>query len=261
MLRGYTEFQDFAMKNKISVFEKRLNPLIQNFNYYLIQNPDNCNKEIIGQLDKSQVIMIDSYQEETNQYFFICFERHFLIINQSNQNCIKNLFSNISNNKVFLFKESKDYFIKNLSFHISESNNDESLLNLEEEIFNFKRNLDLCDIYDQSIINFWNLIRHCISGFLIKKSYFNCTSQRIKTFFMNVDKTEEKEKEFNEDEFIVLRSIPTLNSLINICYHIEKQQIYCIKISKSSSEREIKNYKKLYHPFISQFYGTVNIDR
>ncbi|KAK8843603.1 hypothetical protein M9Y10_024662 [Tritrichomonas musculus] len=273
MLTGSTEFQELFMRKELNMTDKRFDPLIKKFQFRqilnsdIINNSDNINNSISYEINESENIVIDIYEESTNKYFIICFNENIHIINQSNQAYINKFLTDDCRDKLFILNKAKNDFIKITKIQDDKLKNNQKIDKLEEEIYNFMQNFNLCRIYKTIIIKIWKIIQRCVSGYLIRKAYSKSLRNEDESFIPDIERPLYNNKVFKEDEFVILSTIGLSNTCaIRLAYYIGNERLYCIKSANSEEEqklldREITNYQKLYNPLICYFYGTISNNR
>lgn len=156
------------------------------------------------------------------------------------------------------------FFLSNSKYLISKLNeltNYEILVDDQfiEMIHNFDQNFTK-KLKQNKILQFFT---PCISGYIIKKSYMKKRQYRIENFFSNRDLVEEK---INENDYIILRNVDSGSfAICALIYYIKLGQLCVIKRPLNYDheipkvfDREIKNYRKLFHPFIPIFYVIID---
>ncbi|KAK8834442.1 hypothetical protein M9Y10_031474 [Tritrichomonas musculus] len=211
---------------------------------------DDEKQRITDKIKESQVVIIDQNQELNkkmqNKYFIIGFEKTLIL---------------------FEYSSKSEYFLRELfSIHsqiltcdLSDQNNKMQIF--KKEINDFKKKFVYNRIYSQQA---WKITNSCILGYLIKKSYLKLNQNRIEKF--NSDRDDQKEPEiFEKEEFVELRTVGNGSfALCKLAYHIKRQELFVVKKPNTIYaendkllKREIENYKKIKHPFLPRFYGTV----
>ena len=243
MLDGFTKFKEFFDKKLIKMRYRRLDALIQKFNFLQILKDEKFDQIIIQKINESKAIAIDRYYNGDEEIIIVCFESHLIIIDRSQQYIIKTLLSR--NNEDMLYFVPKSNSRQNSFF--------------EEEIGSFTNFLQIYDNGLKTINYFWRIIVPCLSAYLIKKSYVKTYKDRVKNYNTKTIEI----KKFEEDEFIPLRTVGASNSsTVYLKYHIESEELFSIKSFHQKNDkliiREMINYKNLNYPFLSKIYGEIN---
>lgn len=267
MLQNLLAFYEKLKNKQDSLVDKRFYKTICDFHLFIFENIINTEIEIdtlFENIKESQVIMIN-HIKETNQmaeniFFVICFKDSLLILHQSSLNFLHTLFTLNSSLHICYMYKTKEYF-QNESIQCKEILTD---LNFETEIRNLSNHFKLFTT-DKTIKDIWPIISQTISGYLIKKSYFQISYNRIQNFISNEEEKSSIPENINEDEYVELRRLGN-GSIFAVCllYHIEKVELRAIKkpnlfdedISKLM-EREMHNYLKIRNPFLPKFYGKI----
>ena len=198
MLTGSTEFQELFMRKELNMTDKRFDPLIKKIQFLQILNSDNINNNISNEINNSENIVIDIYEESTNKYFIICFNENIHIIDQSNQTYINLLITDDCIDKLYILNEAKNDFIKITNIQDDKLKNNQKI-ELEEEINIFIPYFNLCRIYKTTIIKIWKIIQRCISGYLIQKAYSKSLRNEDESFIPNIERPLYNNKVFKED--------------------------------------------------------------
>ena len=180
------------------------------------------------------------------------------MIHENSLNLLYNLFKQNQKENLticFLSECSELFYHKILIEHKFKEIAFDSIFENEISSFNsilFMRNSQLN--------NKWRIICPCISGYLIKESYFKLSENRIKKFFS--EQNNFSKMNLDESEYIVLRySSSGSTNFIYLIYHIREKKLFAFKrqseIISELYKRELKNYLKLSHPFIPKFYGFI----
>ena len=108
----------------------------------------------------------------------------------------------------------------------------------EEEITNFEQQFLLVNSFS-NLNEIWKKINRCISGYLIKESYYKTFEDRIKNFD---SKESQSTSDRNNNDYVYLRSNENGRlTKIDLVYHIEDEKLY---------------YMQIRHPLIPAFIGT-----
>ena len=255
------QFLQFLQNKPIRLDNKKLEYTISNYSFYLITQKSDLvnNQQLIVNFKNSKIIIIDYYrkcnQQNKDFFFIVGFENTILIIFQTPLSLLDPLFSVHSELKIcFLFctKNNNDFNI-NVKFKEIKINT-----NFKEEILNFNQNLFIY-LNGLKFDEIWKVIRSCISGYLIKKSYEKANQNRIKDLNSRIFIKQKNEK-IDENDYIELRNIGIGSTFsVHLAYHIEKQELLAIKKpynqidGPKSFQRETENYTKINHALIPKF--------
>ena len=220
------------------------------------------NEEIIYQnLNESDTIIIKFFEESNGQttynFFILSFKNSIMFFDQ---NCFDFLYRLLSFKKELNIcfmpktKEQFDEYIK-----IIYNKNDYNSI-FEDEIKSFNNQMILTFSLNKQLGRVWKIVKSCITGYLIKQSYFQTKKNRYK-FFPRI-----KRPTFEiipNESIIILRTINEGSVfLIDLIYHIEKERLLAIKKPKFKDieipkliERETDNYRQIHHPLIPKFIG------
>ena len=257
MLQSFYDFKVLSHKKEIKMANSKFDKIVQKFNFFHFEKNDVVDEQLIQSINKSKVIIINSYLYGAEEHIVVCFEGSLIIFSKSNQTIIKAIFSRNNEDKVFFipkikicqhnYSESKQIITKTTIFQV--------------EIEAFIRHFDISKKHSKSVRDFWDIIKVPISAYLIKKSYGKTYNDRI-TNFKEAIENPTKPKIYKKDDFIKLIKIcVTDSSQIKLLYHIEDEQLIVEKsiyneIDKLKS-REIGNYKKINHPLTPIYYGQI----
>ena len=257
MLQSFYDFKVLSHKKEIKMVNSKFDKIVQKFNFFHFEKNDVIDEQLIQSINKSKVIIINSYLYGAEEHIVVCFEGSLIIFSKSNQTIIKAIFSRNNEDKVFFipkikicqhnYSESKQIITKTTIFQV--------------EIEAFIRHFDISKKHSKSVRDFWDIIKVPISAYLIKKSYGKTYNDRI-TNFKEAIENPTKPKIYKKDDFIKLIKIcVTDSSQIKLLYHIEDEQLIVEKsiyneIDKLKS-REIGNYKKINHPLTPIYYGQI----
>lgn len=180
MLQDFYYIRDNLLNHTIKIENKKLNTKICEYSFVCIPEDIGSEKdqEIIENLYNSEIIMINKnndFKEEKScdqNYFIIGLERIIIIIQQSFLNHLQPLLSIKRNIRICYLSKTKDY-INNYIEHEC----DEILVDAKfnEEMFILNQNLQLKEPIIPSVRKMWQIIKPCISGYLIKQSLFKNT--------------------------------------------------------------------------------------
>lgn len=171
---------------------------------------------------------------------------------------LHSLFLSNSKISIYFLSEIKNSFAKyiledDINIHFENDNKD-----FFDEIKDFKSHIKLKSNSNYFIKQFNNKLCSIISGYYIKQSYEKIREQQSLAFSNKIENP--KEKIWDGNEYITLRSIGIGSSFeTKLIYHVEKEELFVIKIPNSKIpdliDREIKNYSLINHPFIPKYYG------
>lgn len=257
MQQGVIELQNLLKNNNINIRNKNLKKILSKFEIKFYQNLNEIPKEIFMHKEDPKVIIIDEYEEEfKNKYFIICFDYKVIIFQ------IKSKDEPETSNLNDIFRNIKDY----KQYFIGKYKN--NLLNeISEEDFIFSREIQKFSIEctiefeKESINNIWSMIVDCLSGFLIKKGYQNSRNKQKNYFKEEFKEHREKYDPLNKS-YIELRQIDGgSGGKVCLIYYISTEEIYALKTPNDDllrlNEREWKNYKNIRHPFIVHYFGYI----
>ena len=224
MIESYIRFQQLLDKKLIKSFNKKLNDVINDYTFLYVNKflYEKENQDIYQKLEQSNVVIVNqsnklSFRGE-NQYFLIGFYRIVMIIDQSSLSFLSELFRSKSELKIIFLSSTKTNFDKNISIKYDEIIND---FNFETEIENFNDKFNLQGLLNLDLNRIWEIIKPCITGYLIKQGYSNSFIKRINhynSFFKS-----QEEIAISDEDFIILRILNVSNSKLSLIYHIEKE--------------------------------------
>lgn len=116
----------------------------------------------------------------------------------------------------------------------------------------------------KKVDKFWENIVQTVSFFLIEKSFFDVSKfDRVLNGHQIFSSKSYEQIEINDENFIQLHCLGTgASSSVYLIYHIEKEQLFALKIFYNSEkseelfERERTNFIQIHHPHHPRFYGT-----
>lgn len=182
---------------------RTMNKIIQHYTLLHVSNflDINQDQQIFKNMEESRAIIInqpDIHQE--NQYLFIGFKNTIIIIKSISLSFLQNLFSINKKLKICFLSNTEYIFNQNIKIEYQLLSTNGAF---QEEMFSFNNYLSLPASIRPQIHQIWNIIRPCITGFLIKQSYEKLTKNRFRDFYSN-NSTPDK---LNEDDYITLRVI------------------------------------------------------
>ena len=250
MLNKFKDFLKFFKSRGIAFHNALFSQIFYKFNFFIFSINIHSIDEIDLIPNKCKIIIIDEYQDnnENIKYFFICFEYKMLIFKEE-QNDEFSILQNI------LYKNNKSnvFYLKNNSISLKNSNGIDYIF--KEEINKFSTDFA---IKNDDFQHIWKAIVPCLSGFLIKKSYFDFRIQydqkSNKKFqcFEKIDKT--------NMQYIILRQLGRGSSgRVYLIYYIQTESLYALKVPYQNTiekiEKELSNYLDIQHPFIARYFG------
>ncbi|KAK8896631.1 hypothetical protein M9Y10_014543 [Tritrichomonas musculus] len=262
MLERFEELINHINKSNFNMTKPQFIPLVKRIRFHPIFNLSEIKDEILQRLQKASFIVIDL--NISTKSFVICFNETLILIDQTKSDILSKIFgSNIKEHKIFFLKDSWKDFSKLFELQINENTYDPLF---EYEIENFVREFKITS--SNNLHNTWDIIKSCLAGYFIKKSYWKNNEDRIYSFLTKNDSFyPTEEKSFYRKEFISLRPLG-FGSFANVqlFYHIETESLYAVKIQNTSdslsnfdvlNKREIENYRKFQYPLLPRFYGTI----
>lgn len=195
---------------------KKFNCVLDNLKLYLISK-DNSNpndiQEINQHYNKTDIIIIDNYEEPDEKYFILCFDKIIWIIEQAKIQEIQFFLSNSKSSLFIFLKNTKDIFDNHIKFDYVEFDNESSFYN---ELEVFKSQFIIQPIQSMHITRFWRIIRSSFLSFLLKKSYRYLTSDRVYDILLKAN-ISSKNEVIQYDEYIKLNDFEYGKS-VNLCY-------------------------------------------
>lgn len=275
MFEKFQNLEEFLRprENIIETPNSNFNEIIKGYNFvYISEKLDNMkNQQISQNIKDSKVIVIDYHQENIlcrhDLHFIIGFKKTILIATkQSLQKTIEYiLLYNPEINFNFISDNAKNIFDQ----YNNHCKIKESLLGSKDtfaiELYALNNNFHLKESRKfSSYSEIWKIIVPCISGYLIKQSYSKLNNDRLNK---KCQKTIEKfdENMIKDDNFINLRTVG-IGSIFKteLMIDIVHERLFLFKIPHYEIDeitkliqREIKNYSKISHPFVPEFYGTI----
>lgn len=250
MQQLYGDFMKIKEKESIKMKNSLFNQIVNSYNFEMITNETNYIK--IDQIkNKIKIITIDIVPVLNNNYLVFCFNQNLFVINLTEFNLIKHYFANNKDSDIFILNaNTPNSFLENFDQY--------SKIHIEQKGSYFQTEInDFCNDFNTiEKIKFWNLIKRCLSGYLIKQSYFNTFIDRVfncKELFK-----ESKEEKLSRNDYVELENIGLgSSSIIKLIFIIEKQKLYVLKQIEDDHlfEREHDNYIQNHHPFLLQYLG------
>ncbi|KAK8870179.1 hypothetical protein M9Y10_008056 [Tritrichomonas musculus] len=263
MQKLYEEFTSLQASNEMPIRNHFCKDAFKRFTFLMITE-DNLIFQAINQIvNVLKLIIIDEYEFLNKKYFIICFEQFLITINESDLGLIKEyLYQNTDSDVFILKKEMKAKFPTKMEqiglilkdFKISYINQ-----KLKSEISDF-----LCELQTQKNIQYFNIVKKCVSVYLIKQGYVNSYIDRIKNS-KELFQSDSEKVYLKKGEYIALENIGFgSSSFVKMIYHIEKSIVYALKINQEDEnklfEREQKNYLTVQHPFLIKYYGIATFE-
>ena len=164
MIKSFLEFQNLFKNKLITLQNKKLQDILNKFNFQYIDENIGDNYEIFQNSIISNIVIIDEYQEDNDQkYIFTCFNYKLVIFNGNHEKNLSILYSFLSRHG-----HTKNYFLKsNTDLKIKFDRID---ADFRKEITELSKNLI---IENPAYKILFSKFVDCLSAFLIKKSYNN----------------------------------------------------------------------------------------
>ncbi|KAK8898261.1 hypothetical protein M9Y10_000539 [Tritrichomonas musculus] len=267
MEENFQNISKFLNEETISFVNKKLNPLIQGYNFFFVQEMfiSDKNQGIFQNLNESEVAIIDVYEDvdsnDGDRYFIIGFKKTIILIKEFSLAFLHELFSNALNLNIYFLTNNKELIDRFNIYKYKLYQNAKNDLFLKNEIMNFNDKFIFKESKLRLLYKIWSIVDSCITGFLIIQSYIRLKNKdRYDSFSSKSDA-----KFYDEKDYIELRQIGIGSSFkVDLVYLIEKQEIIAIKKKNGFSNeheklvfREIENYKQINHPLLPNFYGIV----
>ena len=238
---------------------KKFQLIESKFKFIGIRNTDHA-RQCIQELKQTKLIIIDLIRKVDQNdnilelIFLVCFDKIILIIDSPILHLFQPFFTLNKNSSFYFLHKSKEYFgefIKTQYKEPAESSDD-----LLSKITPFQ---------DQIHTNENKFFQPTIFSYLQKIGEMKLRQHRIQSIFEGID--QEQKYNINIDDFIEIRSLgggSSAHAFLN--YNLTYEKFFAIKkfdmqnekFEKDRlSEREIKNYQEINHPFIPKFYGTI----
>ena len=181
------------------------------------------NPEISENIKESNIIIIGYYEErrifKKYHYFVLGFKKTVLILNTAQTEILQSLLSTKEKLEIYFLPNTKEIF-EETKIKYYEIQYDE-IFQGEINVINSK----FFNTYSKNaqFNYFLKVIKSCISGYLIKQSYY--IYDKISNFNDSL-----KPREITEDEIIELRIIG-IGCIFQVvlCYHIEYEKLVVIK--------------------------------
>lgn len=252
------DFKCYFDGESIKILNKKLKIAFQNYSFIHVTNEfNNNNNEINQNIKESQIMIVNSYEENDVQFFVIGFKKTIIIIEQMKLHYLQDLL--LYNKAIlicFLF-DAKNNFQDQINHKFDD-------IEIENQFFQIEYE-SLCKIFliKLELQKKWNCIQPCILKYLLLQGYLKTTKNRLNEHQSNFERSQTKI--FNENDFIKLRNIgKSNNSNVDLIYHIEKEELLAIKTylyndeTEKLSNREIEYYKTISHPLLPKFFGKTN---
>ena len=227
------ELENQINKKLILMENDLFNEIIHNFDF-LILDAKNYVSCIYKKETSPKILMID--YDTKNDFFIFCFNKSIRIIKKSDYLIIKHFISQYSDYTIYYASnECKHLLVKtypHILFNFTKKDQ-KHFLNLE--IPNFMAQFE---IKDMKMKDNWKIIQRCISGFLIKKGYFNSLTNRLQ-ISRKSDQFETEKIIKNPKKFVTLQNIANGSSWnVDIVYDIEEENAFIDKISNNDDDDE-----------------------
>lgn len=268
-IRDFITIPNLITSNK--TLNVRMNKVIKGYSFYYIS--DQSHNEILNNIStriiESQIIIIDQFkmndEEMKDQYFIFSFKKTIVLIQQKSKSLISKILSKEKELMINFLSSTQKVFEQNeyedIKYSIIEDDQD-----IQEEINAFNKNISLINILNGKQIKseIWRKVCPYISTYFIKQSYLKLNKDRISSFLTNQCQ-QKTQKILSEDEYFVLKEDIDKGTVfsISIVYWIENEELLALKKPYSNDDvsrlftREVENYKRLNHPFIPKFYGSI----
>ena len=263
----YESFETFCKgisTNEINFLNKKIDKIIKNLTFFHVTRElfYDYDQKIFQDYENSNLIIIKYYnksnKDQKDQYFFIIFKNHIMIIEQSSISFLQSLFS-FSDKPIFCFlPNTKEIFDSEIEIQYKEI---QYHLNYDEEV----NNLNEYFLYRGNKNNlFWKICRKSLCYYFIHQGHFKRNQNRTEKYFQQTNFNEKRVIE--EEEYLILKRLGIgSESQANLIYHIEREELMVLKTPINASsidneklyKREIRNYFELKHPFLPEFYGVV----
>ncbi|KAK8841493.1 hypothetical protein M9Y10_027112 [Tritrichomonas musculus] len=264
MIENFFAIYDGFKNNTIKALNKNFDKIIKKYTFLNIfqQFDKKQNYDLFQNYIESAAVIIaqnrPSRQHIDDKYFIITFKNTIIIIKQDSLSFLNPLFQGNPNLTICFLSEVKDIFNQQIKISYKEVILDSIL---KDEISQLKSELQVNKL-SKPMVNIWNVIKSCISCYLIKQSYQKANFDRMKYFNKNFLHPVFQMK---KDEYVEIRNIGIgSSSFVNLIYHIEEERFFALKRPKKYEinapnliEREKKNYPKFNSPFFPIFYGTI----
>lgn len=243
MLSNFITFQDLFKNKKIKFNKQEFERILYKFHFHNIV--ENFNERIFLPLEYSNdnTVLIDYYEESENgKFIFFCFDYNIILLNQSDEPLLKNIFLSSKTHNVYNIRE--------------ESN---SLL--YQEIIDFSSKIE---VSNHEIRLFWKIIINILSGFLIMRGYHNSKIDRMSKNYLKFSKKGEK-LNITQENYISIKKLGSgSGGIVEKVFLIQQEKIYAIKCTLNDQsyliEREITNYLSINHPYIVKYFGFFEIN-
>lgn len=207
--------------NKINFANNRMKSVVRDYSYLEVSSVFDYenNHETYQQMEDSNIVIINQYKENGNDYFILGFKQTIIYIKQNSIKFLLSLFLCNKNLTIYFLSNSKESFDKHIQILYKELNYNSIF---EEEITNFINRILF--IRTNKLVK---QILPCIAGYLIRSGYIKSYEDRLYYFIKN-NGIQPQEKFFSKDEFVFLRDInASKGTSIQLYYYIEKKRISC----------------------------------
>ncbi|KAK8895462.1 cAMP-dependent protein kinase catalytic subunit [Tritrichomonas musculus] len=252
MEKLFEEFQNRKIQDQIITHKVYSEKILSNFSLFLINENHHLLHPLLEKENKQKIIIINAFEYLNNTFFMICFENLLVLIPDNCLKIIKKFFLLNKDSEIILLTDKGNQFFYDNNKNISRPNFDFS-----KEVKSF---IDCFKIKKSATKILWNTILISISAYLIKIANQSTKTNRIEKVKLSSNPI--KHIQITSDEYIDLRNIYTSNnSIINLIYHIEKQQLLILKQIFGDEKdklisREKNYYLKISHPFLLKYFGS-----
>ncbi|KAK8892400.1 hypothetical protein M9Y10_029626 [Tritrichomonas musculus] len=268
IIDNFMRFHALLENNSLCFRKENFKEVLLGFFFRYISETYSCNEaekqKIIESAKNSNVIIIDQnkcFNEKMNKKnLILCFEKSLIVLDGSSILYLNDILSANARMSICYLSNSKEIIQEKFNVKNSEIKNDSNFI---EEIQNLSLGLTLITQI-RIMKQIWSFISPCILNYLLIKSYIGCKKYRIQNFIYDLE-NDSKLETINQNEYIELRIIGKGSiSQSVLIYHIKRGELYALKKAYSKDfeipklvQREVSNYKKIKHPFLPKFYGTV----
>ena len=102
MLANISKYKDQLITNCFKMKSHKFNKTISQFNFYLIIQRNDYQDEIYTKVNKSEVIIIDEFDEQNEKYMIICFDFTLILISLKELFTLTKFFQNCDSS-IFIF--------------------------------------------------------------------------------------------------------------------------------------------------------------
>lgn len=256
-IESFQLLNEIKLETKISKQAK----LLKDYDFIYLSDKNKINQNEMNQKIKdSNIIIINQYVERStnNAFFIIGFRKTIIVINDTQ---VMILFMKLISSKN---KEIAIYYFYNVEnslnyFQELENPKIKCTPNFQDEIISFNNNFEINSSFKQ-VIQVWNIIRPCITGYLIRESYdkINNNQKKIDFSLKNIEI-----KTWGSNDYIELRKLGQgSTSIVNLIYNIENESLFALikpigEESEKLYSRQFNNYQNINHPRLPKLYAKV----